>query len=148
MDARISEELAAVVTASLRRISIDATQRLEERLETVTASVRAPQKVLLGWSALIVVLSLVLGYQNVRIVSPLESIITALKRVRAGDLDARVEVASDDEIRQLASALNEMTQTMEERSQALQVEKASVEERVENAVRASVEEKEYLARSV
>ncbi len=40
VDARISEELAAAVTASLRRISIDATQRLEERLETVTASVR------------------------------------------------------------------------------------------------------------
>ena len=61
---------------------------------------------------------------------------------------ARVEVLSDDEIGQLAAALNDMTETIKERSVALQVEKASVEERVESAVRASEEEKEYLARSV
>lgn len=148
VDAQIAEELTLAVAGSLRRISVETTERLEEQLETVAASIRTPRRVLLGWSALIVLLSVALGYQNVRIVSPLERIIAALKQVQAGDLNARVEVASDDEIGQLASALNDMTQTMEERSQALQVEKASVEERVESAVRASDEEKEYLTRSV
>lgn len=148
VDAIIAEELAMDVTASLRRMTIESTRGLEERLETVAASIRTPQRIFLGWSALIVALSLVLGYYNVRIVSPIERIITALKQVQEGDLDARVEVRSNDEIGQLAAALNNMTETMAERSHALQVEKASVEERVESAVRVSEEEKEYLARSV
>ena len=89
VDAMIAEELATDITASLRRMSMKSTEGLEARLETVATGIRVPQRILLGWSALIVALSLVMGYYNVLIVSPLERIIAALKQVQDGDLGAR-----------------------------------------------------------
>lgn len=162
VDAIITQELLSDIAASLRRIGLDTTETLEQRLATMSERIRAPQRILVTWSALIVALSLVLGYFNVRIVKPIEEIIATLNRVQSGDLDARAEVRSNDEIGQLAAALNEMTRTIDERNVALENEKASVEREkasveervklavkdVELAVKESVAEKEYLARSV
>lgn len=49
------------------------------------------------------------------LIAPLERLHDATRRVAAGDLSARVPVASDDELGALSSAFNEMTAGMRER---------------------------------
>lgn len=148
LEAMIMEEFASDVISSLRSIGIATTEALEARLDTVERSIEAPQKILKVASGMILLLSLAAGYFAGRIVKPLEEVIKTLKKVRGGDLTARATIHSGDEVGQLAEALNQMTETMEENYRALEDQKATVERRVDEGVRASEAEKEYLTRSV
>ena len=68
--------------------------------------------------------------------------------VAAGDLTTEIDVTSTDEVGDLASSFRQMIEQIRAGHDALEAEKAAVERRVEEAVRASESEKIYLARSV
>ncbi len=55
-----------------------------------------------------------------RIVRPIQTLHTAVKKLTQGDLHARAEVKSHDEVEQLAAAFNEMAQTILGRNRILE----------------------------
>ncbi|MFA5800886.1 MAG: methyl-accepting chemotaxis protein [Thermoleophilia bacterium] len=70
--------------------------------------------------ALSILLALILGclwaVLSVTIVKPLRSVVSAIKRIAAGDLTERVPAKSSDELGVLASNFNEMTQSLSDLS--------------------------------
>ncbi|MDX1510900.1 MAG: HAMP domain-containing protein [Nitriliruptorales bacterium] len=60
------------------------------------------------------------------ILSPLEDLLTAIRRVQGGDLSARTDVTSDDEIGTVAAAFNEMLQTLEATSREVRASRARI----------------------
>ena len=60
------------------------------------------------------------------ILSPLEDLLTAIRRVQGGDLSARTDVTSDDEIGTVAAAFNEMLQTLETASREVKASRARI----------------------
>jgi signal transduction histidine kinase len=65
-------------------------------------------------------------WATARITRPVRKLAVGARQVAAGDWNARVEVASQDEIGELASAFNEMTrQLVEQRDRLLQAERVA-----------------------
>ena len=104
-------------------------QEVSDRLWTVYAA--------LGLGALIAaVVALVVGGLIARaIVKPLEALTDAARRLGAGELDARVQVSTDDELGLLSRAFNEMADSLEANVEALEAERNERE-----AILASMEE--------
>ena len=84
------------------------------------------------WTGVIVagsgiVIGVLLGWWTTeRITKPVERLVAGARAVAGGDLSARVEVASGDEIGELARAFNRMTeQLLEQRERAIQAERVA-----------------------
>lgn len=82
------------------------------------------------------------------ITQPVNILAVSAIKVSEGDLNQTIEHDSKDEIGQLASAFNKMIENLRKAYNDLRVEKESVEKKVEEAVRESEEQKNYLERSV
>jgi signal transduction histidine kinase len=80
-----------------------------------------------GVAAFGIVIGILLGWWTTeRITKPIERLAAGAKAVAAGDLSARVEVLSRDEIGELARAFNRMTeQLLEQRERAIQAERVA-----------------------
>ena len=81
--------------------------------------IEAPRKIYVTiWVAIIIsliVLSIIMYYfTNKLLVSPLEEINNAAKRLSRGDVDTRVKIKSNDEIGELSESLNMMASSLEE----------------------------------
>ncbi len=72
----------------------------------------------------------------------------AARAVGEGRLDVRLSLKSEDEIGELGAAFAQMVNRIKAGHEALKAEKAAVEHKVEDAVRASQEQQEYLLRTV
>ncbi len=74
-----------------------------------------------------IVIGILLGWWTTeRITKPVERLAAGARAVACGDLSARVEVASGDEIGELARAFNRMTeQLLEQRERAIQAERVA-----------------------
>ncbi|MCS4054278.1 methyl-accepting chemotaxis protein [Salinibacter ruber] len=83
-----------------------------------------------------------------RIAGRIRRVRDGAQAVSDGNLDVEVPVQTDDEIGELAGGFNEMIRDIRTTQEALEDEKASVERRVEEAVRESEQQKERLQESV
>jgi adenylate cyclase len=80
------------------------------------AFVRRMRTSLAGVTAAILAASLAVSFTIARgITTPLRALAGAARRIGAGDLDARVRIASQDELGALGDAFNEMTRGLRER---------------------------------
>ncbi len=79
---------------------------------------------------------------------PVQNLEDAAKKVADGNIDVSIESESNDELGLLANNFNTMVDRIRESRHKLEEEKASVERKVEEAVKASEEQKEYLTRNV
>ena len=82
------------------------------------------------------------------VVRPIQELESAAQKIAKGQLDIAVGVTSQDEVGSLAQAFNQMVSSVRQALDALQEEKASVEQKVREAVAASEAQQQYLARSV
>ncbi|WP_456429057.1 methyl-accepting chemotaxis protein [Rhodocaloribacter sp.] len=79
---------------------------------------------------------------------PIQALEQGTRRVAEGDLSVQVELDVEDEIGALSQSFNTMVRDIRASAEALEAEKASVEQKVEEAVRESEAQRQYLARSV
>jgi methyl-accepting chemotaxis protein len=70
------------------------------------------------------------------------------QQVAAGNLNVEVDVESEDEVGVLASSFRKMTQSIKDANEQLKEEKDGIALKVEEAVRESEEQKEYLSQSI
>jgi two-component system, OmpR family, sensor histidine kinase VicK len=90
----------AVLAVSVSSTAVDQAQRTSNRLLFLIAIAAAAIAALLAWVS------------GGRITRPIRSLTRAAERVRAGDLNTRAEVESDDEVGALGSAFNDMTSSI------------------------------------
>lgn len=94
---------------------------------------------------LIAIISLIL--RNA-VIAPVQDLAAAAQKLASGDINTFVEVKRQDEIGTLASAFNVMVAGIREGIEKLRAEKASVQRKVDEAVKDSEAQREYLADSV
>ncbi|MCF8240948.1 MAG: HAMP domain-containing protein [Melioribacteraceae bacterium] len=82
------------------------------------------------------------------ITSPVNELSQAAVEVSEGNLNQSIDYTSADEVGKLAAAFNKMIANIRKADNDLRAEKASVEKKVELAVKESEEQKDYLERSV
>ncbi len=96
----------------------------------------------------LVILGLV-AWSIARLVSrPIQKLEEGTRRVAEGDLSVQVMLEVEDEIGALSQSFNVMVHDIRTSADALEAEKASVEKKVEEAVRDSEAQRQYLIRSV
>jgi len=91
---------------------------------------------------------LVTGKINSVITKPIKELDNAAKQVASGDLSVHIEISSKDEIGTLASSFKTMIINVKDANEQLVHEKDSIAKKVEDAVKDSNLQKEYLAQSV
>lgn len=95
-------------------------------------ALRAAQFVLLlGVFSLLAELGVLFFVMRSKIAAPLKLLMQGTENLAAGKLDAKIELASNDEFGQLASSFNGMTRAIAERDARLAEHAASLERRVE-----------------
>lgn len=105
--------------------------------------------VMLGTLVLGIVLALSLGLFLARVIGrPVQQLDEAAVRIREGDYDVTVDVTSSDEIGHLAESFNLMVEGIQQAGADLLAEKASVEAKVEEAVREAEAQRAYLSGAI
>ncbi|MDQ7039456.1 MAG: methyl-accepting chemotaxis protein [Rhodothermus sp.] len=82
------------------------------------------------------------------VVQPIQELEAAAHRISEGDLETTVPVQAEDEVGRLAQAFNQMVAGLRQAIDALQQEKASVEQKVREAVAELEAQRRYLDESV
>lgn len=96
-----------------------------------------------------VAIAFILTFFVVRgITSSLLKLSQATKRIAEGDFSNKVEITGKDEFARLADGFNTMSGQLQDGIVALNNEKASVQRKVDEAVRDAEQQREYLAQSV
>lgn len=90
-------------------------QRLSEKRQGWQQSIQ-------GAALLLTVVILLIGMFELQssVINPLQELVGATERFRAGDLDARIEYRSDDELGQMAVSFNAMADAIEESHRTLE----------------------------
>ena len=141
------------VMDEIRGIINAMTEEEEALLEVRAADSQATSLRVTITIILITVLSMLLlsaiGFLTVRsIVTPVRELADKAGRVAEGDLTATVDIIVADEIGTLARAFNSMVEKIKQSMEAVRIEKAGVEKKVEHAVRESEAQQVYLSQSV
>lgn len=134
-EARVSkfaEEIEA-----LRGLSAELPSHLHDRLHTLANDVRSRYRwaISLAWATFVLVtILLVASVQMFRkwIAQPLATLVEGSREVAAGKFDHRIRLQSDDEMRELAEAMNAMTARFQEIRDDLD---RQVQERTKQVVR-------------
>ena len=82
------------------------------------------------------------------ILRPINKLNDAAQQIASGNLNVKVDVESEDEVGVLAASFKKMTQSIKNANEMLTKEKDSIALKVEEAVRESEEQKEYLSKSI
>jgi two-component system, OmpR family, phosphate regulon sensor histidine kinase PhoR len=83
--------------------------RLSMHLEDVNQAIRDIRwKILFVGGSVLVLVIIVSSFISRQVSSPIEKVAEQVERIRLGDLDQRIEVRSNDEIRNVARAINEL----------------------------------------
>ena len=124
-DKGTSEEELGIVNAKINRIVDDfeswtdpfIKQHLKnsrEAIKTTKQDITHAHKLILGSSAIILILALALGFFISRFISkPIIKLTEAAAQIGKGKLDAKIEIESKDEIGELATSLNKMTKDLQ-----------------------------------
>ncbi|HEX2865692.1 MAG TPA: methyl-accepting chemotaxis protein [Ignavibacteriales bacterium] len=99
-------------------------------------------------AALYAVFLLITFFVLKKIVKPIHYLAESAKKIADGDLSVSLSVESRDETQVLAQSLGKMVSSLHQTLDHLTAEKAGVERKVEEAVKESEAQKEYLSRSV
>lgn len=83
-----------------------------------------------------------------RAMRPIKTLVEATHQVAAGDLSVSVAIDTENEIGELGQSFNAMLADIRASNEAVIAEKASVEQKVEQAVATAEERRRYLARHV
>ncbi len=103
----------------------------------IFAPVQDLKNILLWFVSVATVLVALLTYSIARrIAVPLKELTRSARIIADGDLNQRVEVSSQDEVGNLAKTFNEMAQSLQDRSVALQELNRRLEEKVDERTRA------------
>ncbi|MEE8303618.1 MAG: HAMP domain-containing protein, partial [Candidatus Tectomicrobia bacterium] len=125
------------------------TQLTAQRSEMMSAAIQGALFAVVA--SLLVALCVILVFSlfiSGGITRPLLRMNEAAKSLAEGDLSAKVEVSTSDEIGQLGQSFNGMVGNLKQLMDEVQAEKAGVEQKVEAAVRESEAQQQYLSRSV
>ncbi len=110
---------------------------LQTRMENLALSVRNDYRfrILLSWLCIIAVVSLLTGlgwFLYHSLFQPFRKLLNGSRRVACGDFDHRIEIESHDEMQELATAMNQMTERFQEIHDALD---AQVKQKTREIVR-------------
>jgi two-component system, NtrC family, sensor kinase len=100
--------------ANLQRLATKLPTFMQDRMEEFSRKARSEFQALVmvsasfGLFAFLTIAYLIGGFRN-RIAQPLEKLIAGSRQVAAGNFDFRIELNSNDEVAELADALNAMT---------------------------------------
>jgi methyl-accepting chemotaxis protein len=114
VQAILVEEFSSDFVGALRKLNLETTKGLEQRMSAVQTNLDTPVRVLLGASAVIILLTIFVSYLVLRSTRPIQRIVEVLKAVSAGDYQQRIPVESSDEIGQMASAFNFMIERIQQ----------------------------------
>jgi two-component system NtrC family response regulator len=100
--------------SNLQQLATDLPVFMQARMETFSQNARTEYhawmtiSIMLGAAAVAMIGFLVIRFRD-RIIRPLEALVAGSRKVAAGNYDARIELNTDDEVAELADALNAMT---------------------------------------
>ena len=106
----LEEELS-----NLQQLATDLPVFMQARMEQFSLNARTEYRtwmtisILFGVGAIVMIGFLLRGFHR-RIIQPLEKLHQGSRKVAAGDYDYRIDLNTDDEVAELADALNDMTQ--------------------------------------
>ena len=109
----LEEELS-----SLQRLAAEIPVYMQERMDKFAEKARTEYRawmtvsVFLGFAAIGMIGFLMVRFRD-RIVRPLETLVEGSRQVAAGNYDYRIELNTDDEVAELAEALNAMTSSFQ-----------------------------------
>lgn len=100
--------------SELQNLTTSLPHHLFGRMQTLVSEVRGQYRTwsFLSWSCLALTVIVLVGlvvYLYVWIFRPLESLVFESRRITAGNLNHRIKVDTDDEVAELARAMNDMT---------------------------------------
>jgi len=98
-------------------------------------------------SLCVLFLLIILYFSTTRIIKPLQRMVTATHQIADGDLNHKVEIQSQDEIGELASAFNQMTEKLKAANKELVDWGTTLEKKVEERTRELVEMQAQLIQS-
>jgi signal transduction histidine kinase len=110
---------------------------MKQRMETFAENARTEYRTWITLSAMmtagaVILLMLLMRRFHNRIFRPLDVLVRGSRRVASGDFDHRIEIRTDDEVAELARALNAMTENFQEIKRDLN---RQVQERTSEVVR-------------
>lgn len=85
---------------------------------------------------------------SVKIMNPIKKLADGAAKVAAGNLSVQVQYNSNDELGELSKSFNSMVISLNKAEKELVDEKSSIEKKVEEAVKKSELQKEYLTKSI
>ncbi len=155
---QLSSEVAPQMRQQALQKQIEATLqaflKAEQDLSAARLEQMQRQQIWLFLEVLIALVAVSLGiglaFQVIRrsVVRPIQELEGAARRIAEGALDVTITMPTEDEVGKLARAFNQMVASMREALDALQEEKASVEQKVQEAVAEIEAQQRYLAESV
>jgi two-component system NtrC family sensor kinase len=86
---------------------------------------------LVAGAVLLGVIGIIWAFTHVAVNRPIKRLLRGTKRVRAGDMDTCIPVASDDEIGHLAASFNEMVSELKEAKNTGQMRSRALEKKIE-----------------
>lgn len=95
----------------------------------------------------VVFLLVILYFATTSIVKPLQSMVAATQQIADGDLNHKVEIQSRDEVGELASAFNQMTEKLKDANEELVDWGTTLEKKVEERTKELVEMQARLVQS-
>jgi len=98
-------------------------------------------------SLCVLFLLIILYFSTTRIIEPLQGMVVATHQIADGDLNHKVEIRSQDEIGELASAFNQMTEKLKAANEELVDWGKTLEKKVEERTRELVEMQARLVQS-
>ncbi len=98
-------------------------------------------------SLCVLFLLIILYFSTTRIIKPLQCMVAATHQIADGDLNHKVEIRSQDEIGELASAFNQMTEKLKSANKELVDWGTTLEKKVEERTRELVEMQARLIQS-
>jgi two-component sensor histidine kinase/HAMP domain-containing protein/HPt (histidine-containing phosphotransfer) domain-containing protein len=115
----LEEQIGDAATA-LAKGKLTAANTVDERLSTIGRDVHQPVKTFWWVAGLTASVAMfVLVYVRRRVLAPIERLRAGVKQVEAGEV-AKLELAGDDELTELASAFNGMARAIADREASLQ----------------------------
>jgi methyl-accepting chemotaxis protein len=118
-------------------------------LEEVNATISSDSFVSLVINLSIFAAGLILIFWLTKvIVGKISKLNEAVHEVSLGNLDVNIDIKSIDEVGVLAASFKKMTQNIKDVNEMLKVEKDNISKKVEEAVKESEHQKEYLSESI
>ncbi|MCP5062105.1 MAG: HAMP domain-containing protein [Ignavibacteriae bacterium] len=141
--------VAQEITSILRDMIKNQKGLMDADVKAANASLDEQNTIIISLSIAGLFLTILIGFVIANVIKkPIQNFNNVTNAVAKGNLNVRVNYKSKDELGHLAKALDNMISSIETSNKQIETEKASVEAKVEIAVKNAEEQKEYLSKSV